>query len=147
MIRFQRAISTEWQLNLNLRTAQLCDRMAEEIARLRIGVHASACGTRLIDCGIVVPGGLEAGRRLAEICLAGLVRVDFVPSAAQFSTGLAVMVTTDFPVEACMASQYAGWQVANEKFFAMGSGPMRAVGNPSHRAPCPLRPVTRCRAR
>ena len=26
-----------------------------------------------------------------------------------------------------MASQYAGWQLAGEKFFAMGSGPMRAV--------------------
>ena len=26
-----------------------------------------------------------------------------------------------------MASQYAGWQVAGEKFFAMGSGPMRAA--------------------
>src|SRR5262249_23698411 len=28
---------------------------------------------------------------------------------------------------ACMASQYAGWQIEVEKFFAMGSGPMRAV--------------------
>jgi methenyltetrahydromethanopterin cyclohydrolase len=26
-----------------------------------------------------------------------------------------------------MASQYAGWQIAGEKFFAMGSGPMRAA--------------------
>jgi methenyltetrahydromethanopterin cyclohydrolase len=26
-----------------------------------------------------------------------------------------------------MASQYAGWQITGEKFFAMGSGPMRAV--------------------
>jgi methenyltetrahydromethanopterin cyclohydrolase len=26
-----------------------------------------------------------------------------------------------------MASQYAGWQIAVEKFFAMGSGPMRAA--------------------
>jgi methenyltetrahydromethanopterin cyclohydrolase len=26
-----------------------------------------------------------------------------------------------------MASQYAGWQVAVDKYFAMGSGPMRAV--------------------
>jgi methenyltetrahydromethanopterin cyclohydrolase len=26
-----------------------------------------------------------------------------------------------------MASQYAGWQITGEKFFAMGSGPMRAL--------------------
>src|SRR5262249_40647386 len=31
------------------------------------------------------------------------------------------------PVRACMASQYAGWQVSVGKFFAMGSGPMRAA--------------------
>src|SRR5262249_35737154 len=38
-----------------------------------------------------------------------------------------VQVTTDHPVLACMASQYAGWQVKPEKFFGMGSGPMRAA--------------------
>jgi methenyltetrahydromethanopterin cyclohydrolase len=38
-----------------------------------------------------------------------------------------VQVTTDHPALACMASQYAGWQVAVGKFFAMGSGPMRAA--------------------
>jgi methenyltetrahydromethanopterin cyclohydrolase len=37
------------------------------------------------------------------------------------------MVATDHPVAACMASQYAGWQVSVGKYFAMGSGPMRAA--------------------
>ncbi len=41
--------------------------------------------------------------------------------------GPAVMVRTDAPVPACMASQYAGWELTGEKFFAMGSGPMRAA--------------------
>src|SRR5207245_1346506 len=35
--------------------------------------------------------------------------------------------TTDHPVEACLGSQYAGWAVAEGKFFAMGSGPIRAA--------------------
>jgi methenyltetrahydromethanopterin cyclohydrolase len=38
-----------------------------------------------------------------------------------------VQVVTDAPVAACMAAQYAGWQIAVGKFFAMGSGPMRAA--------------------
>jgi methenyltetrahydromethanopterin cyclohydrolase len=38
-----------------------------------------------------------------------------------------VQVATDHPVLACMASQYAGWQIEAGKFFAMGSGPMRAA--------------------
>ena len=28
---------------------------------------------------------------------------------------------------ACMASQYAGWKIVAGKYFAMGSGPMRAA--------------------
>jgi methenyltetrahydromethanopterin cyclohydrolase len=38
-----------------------------------------------------------------------------------------VVVQTDSPVAACLFSQYAGWQINVGKYFAMGSGPMRAV--------------------
>jgi methenyltetrahydromethanopterin cyclohydrolase len=38
-----------------------------------------------------------------------------------------IQVSTDHPVAACMASQYAGWQIKLDDFFAMGSGPMRAA--------------------
>lgn len=114
-------------LNLNQRAAALCDALAGERDVLRIGVSTSDCGTRLIDCGIAASGGLEAGRRLAEICLAGLGRVQFVPSTLEFTAGLAVMTSTDQPAAACMAAQYAGWQIVAGKYFAMGSGPMRAA--------------------
>jgi len=59
--------------------------------------------------------------------MAGLGDVQFVPAPAEFPPGPAVMVTTDHPVLACMASQYAGWQIARDGYFAMGSGPMRAA--------------------
>lgn len=86
-----------------------------------------ACGTDIVDCGVKVTGGLEAGRLLAEICLADCGQVSIVPgSVGDFDSPL-VVVRTDQPVLACMASQYAGWQIAGEKFFAMGSGPMRAA--------------------
>ncbi len=101
--------------------------MAVDREALRIALCAADCGTTLVDCGIEALGGLEAGRRLAEVCLAGFARVDWVPAAVEFGAPLAVMVTTDHPVAACMASQYAGWQIAAGKFFAMGSGPMRAA--------------------
>jgi methenyltetrahydromethanopterin cyclohydrolase len=38
-----------------------------------------------------------------------------------------VQVVTDHPAQACLASQYAGWAFKEDKFFAMGSGPMRAA--------------------
>lgn len=37
------------------------------------------------------------------------------------------LVRTDHPAAACLISQYAGWKIAADDFFAMGSGPMRAV--------------------
>jgi methenyltetrahydromethanopterin cyclohydrolase len=84
-------------------------------------------GARLIDCGVHVAGGLEAGRILAEVCMAGLGQVTLVPGQDAERIGPTVAVRTDQPVASCMASQYAGWQIAGEKFYAMGSGPMRAV--------------------
>ena len=39
----------------------------------------------------------------------------------------AIQVVTDHPVHACLASQYAGWAISEGKYFAMGSGPMRAA--------------------
>src|SRR5690606_39001878 len=81
----------------------------------------------LIDCGIEAAGGLEAGRQLAEICLAGLAKVQIVDEPLEAGVGPSVAVRTDHPVAACMASQYAGWQVSLGDYFAMGSGPMRAA--------------------
>jgi methenyltetrahydromethanopterin cyclohydrolase len=36
-------------------------------------------------------------------------------------------VYSDQPMLACMAAQYAGWSVSQDDYFAMGSGPARAL--------------------
>ena len=90
-------------------------------------VTETSGGTRCLDMGISAAGGLEAGRLLAEVCLAGLAQVEIVPGDDQLWPGPAIIVRTDHPVAACMASQYAGWRITDENFFAMGSGPMRAA--------------------
>ncbi len=112
---------------LNHAAAELCRAIIADAERLRVRAHSGPGRATVIDCGIEAAGGLEAGRRLAEICMAGLGRVEFVPGAAELWPGPAVSVVTDAPVAGCMASQYAGWKVARGKFFAMGSGPMRAA--------------------
>jgi methenyltetrahydromethanopterin cyclohydrolase len=101
--------------------------MAANAASLRIGVQQLASGTRLLDCGIHHEGGLQAGLGLARVCLAGQAEVTLVPGEAAGMPCPVVQVVTDHPVTACMASQYAGWQIAVGKYFAMGSGPMRAA--------------------
>jgi len=112
---------------LNHRAHELCDAMAADAARLGIVVRTLACGARLIDCGVEASGSVEAGRRLAEVCLAGLATVYVAPADAAGPTSHQVHVTTNSPVAACMASQYAGWEIKADGFFAMGSGPMRAA--------------------
>jgi methenyltetrahydromethanopterin cyclohydrolase len=112
---------------LNELAWEMCDELERDAAGLRVAVRRTATGVRLIDCGAQGRGGLEAGRRLAEICLAGLGRVAIVPAATAAGTCPAVTIRTDQPVLACMAAQYAGWQISAGKYFAMGSGPMRAA--------------------
>lgn len=84
-------------------------------------------GTQLLDFGIDAPGSLTAGLALAEVCMSGLGQLAIVPCAGELWQGPAVQVATDHPVAACMASQYAGWKIAQDEYFAMGSGPMRAA--------------------
>ena len=86
-----------------------------------------ANGTRVLDCGVNVPGGLQAGLAMARVCLAGQAEISLIPGHVAGIACPTVQVFSDVPVQACMASQYAGWQISVGKFFAMGSGPMRAV--------------------
>lgn len=113
-------------MKLNQQTAELCQALKRRTEELHAQVHAIA-GATVIDLGVAARGGLEAGRALAEICLAGLGRVQIVPGDPSVWPGPAVSVETDHPLAACIASQYAGWQIAVGKYFAMGSGPMRAM--------------------
>jgi methenyltetrahydromethanopterin cyclohydrolase len=112
---------------LNERTMRLADFMASTAAALRIDVQTTGNGGRVLDCGIKAVGGLNAGLALARVCLAGQAEVSLVPGEVAGVPTPLVQVATDHPVLACMASQYAGWQIAVGKFFGMGSGPMRAV--------------------
>lgn len=114
-------------MNLNELGLRRCEQLVERATELKVAVLHDETGARIVDCGVHVPGGLAAGIALAEVCLAGLGQVEIVPCYSDLWHGSAVTVRTDQPIAACMASQYAGWQVAGEKFFAMGSGPMRAV--------------------
>jgi methenyltetrahydromethanopterin cyclohydrolase len=111
---------------LNERAWRLADHLASQAGALRLNTQTTG-GVRWVDCGIEAPGGLQAGLGLARICLAGLAEVGLSPGEVAHVPCPTVSVTTDHPVAACMASQYAGWQISVGKFFAMGSGPMRAA--------------------
>jgi methenyltetrahydromethanopterin cyclohydrolase len=118
-------------LSVNERAAKLVARMIAEAEELRIGVGRGALGETLIDCGSKTVGSLTAGLRVAEICTGGLADVAIAPSSLGPRWPWTIMVRSSQPVIACLASQYAGWRLSvddgDESFFALGSGPARAL--------------------
>ncbi|HEY8104538.1 MAG TPA: methenyltetrahydromethanopterin cyclohydrolase [Gemmatimonadales bacterium] len=112
--------------NVNAAAAEIADGLEEHAAALRVNVRTLANGARIIDAGIEVDGGLDAGLALAEICMGGLGTVTYCPVELGGETWPGVTVWTDHPAVSCMASQYAGWAISVGKYFAMGSGPLRA---------------------
>lgn len=117
------------QPSVNALTAPLVDALIQDRLALRIGVDTLPSGARVIDAGIAYPGGLEAGCRIAEICMGGLGKVNI--NATNSRWPLNVSVTTRHAVLACLGSQYAGWSLSHGEgkgaFHALGSGPGRSL--------------------
>lgn len=113
-------------LNMNERARDIADVMVEEASGLRIAVQTLPGGARVIDAGVNVDGGLNAGLLLSEICMGGLGDVDYTSVVLGGENWPAVQVRTDHPAVSCMGSQYAGWAIQVDKYFAMGSGPLRS---------------------
>ena len=114
-------------ISLNERAFALCEQLATDAEVLGAAVQILSNGSRVIDCGIEVSGGLEAGRLFAEIGMGGLGAVSFQSMMLEGWHGPALTVRSDRPMLACMAAQYAGWAVSQGEYFAMGSGPARAL--------------------
>jgi methenyltetrahydromethanopterin cyclohydrolase len=113
-------------LRMNEAASEIADWMADQADRLRIRSYRLASGARVIDAGVEVDGGLDAGLALAKICMGGLGNVSITTLQIGGRQYPGVTVWTDHPAVSCMASQYAGWAISVGKFFAMGSGPLRA---------------------
>lgn len=117
---------------MNELASDIVEGMVDQADLLRIRTHRLPGGARVIDAGVEVDGGIEAGLAIAEICMGGLGNVSTTPVQMGDRSYLGLMVWTDHPAESCMASQYAGWAISVGKFFAMGSGPLRAHARVEH---------------
>ncbi len=113
--------------SLNALAAPLAASLRADADLLRLKV--SGDGPIVVDAGIDCLGGIEAGRRIAEICLGGLGRVRVTAGGNDWP--LHLTVTSSRPALACLASQYAGWSLAHgegkQAWFSLGSGPVRAL--------------------
>jgi methenyltetrahydromethanopterin cyclohydrolase len=114
-------------LSMNERAGELVDAMVADAAALGIEVRTLDAGARVVDCGARARGGLQAGLGFAAACMGGLGRIDPAPVSVGDRVWPGVAVAADDPAAACLASQYAGWKLEHDDFFAMASGPGRAL--------------------
>lgn len=119
-------------MDLNQRVLQSINRLDLWIEDGIIGRRETTDGATIYDFGIRAPGGLQAGLTMAELIMAEMARVTWAPihslaGGPDFGSEILIQVHTDAPLMACMAAQYAGWPVQAGDYFAMGSGPMRAI--------------------
>lgn len=125
----QQVIAANWP-SVNALAAPLVRELIMQAKNLRLGVERLENGCVVVDGGIACRGGLEAGLRIAEICMGGLGRVSLQESGIS-RWPLQISVHSADPVLACLGSQYAGWSLSHGEgkgsFHALGSGPGRAA--------------------
>lgn len=112
---------------LNENAKRIADEMVRDAERLRLKVSTGSLGERLIDAGAEAMGSIEAGLKMGEATMGGLGVISTVMDRASGKWPFQVQVRSSQPVLACLASQYAGWNLSSGDYFAMGSGPVRTL--------------------
>lgn len=112
---------------LNERACRLTEHLLANAGELKVIPRTLENGASVVDCGIETPAGIQAGLLLARICMSDLGNVQLIPGTLEGQSLPYLQVQTDHAVESCLLSQYAGWKIDVDDFFAMGSGPMRAA--------------------
>ena len=117
--------------SINRATAALVLSLINDAESLRLNVTHLENGVCIIDAGIECHGGVEAGRRIAEICMGGEGHVSLQPGGLVTNWNSNIAVHSNNPVTACLGSQYAGWSLSygegKSAFHALGSGPGRIL--------------------
>lgn len=116
-------------LSVNIEAKKTVDLMIENADELNIAVSKLNNGATIIDCGVDVNGSLKAGELYTTVCFGGLAEVGIsIPGDLSEKFALpSVKIKTDFPAISTLGAQKAGWSVSVGDFFALGSGPARAL--------------------
>lgn len=113
--------------SVNKGALEFVDTILDEKDGLDCKVSENKNGTTVIDAGIECTGTAELGRLIGEVCLGGLGSVKLSTMYVGDLELPAVVVGTDYPKIAILASQYSGWAIKVGEYFAIGSGPARAL--------------------
>lgn len=113
--------------SLNRMATELVDEAIDFAPELGIEVTQLSNETTVLDFGVNVPGGIEAGLLLTEIQTAGLVTLSTRLERIDGISLPVVELSTDQPALALLAAGKAGWELSVDEYDALGSGPARAL--------------------
>ncbi|MHA1651042.1 MAG: methenyltetrahydromethanopterin cyclohydrolase [Candidatus Helarchaeota archaeon] len=118
----------EKKISVNENALKIVKEIINNADLLHVEVIQLKSGSTVIDMGVNVKGGYEAGRKMGEVCLGGLASITWDSVNCGEYLLPALTVATDHPAIACMGSQFAGWRIKPKgmDYFAMASGPCRA---------------------
>ncbi|MTK64012.1 MAG: methenyltetrahydromethanopterin cyclohydrolase [Methanobacterium sp.] len=116
-------------VSVNLEAKKTVDYMIENADDIGIAVSKLENGATILDCGVNVAGSFKAGELYTKICLGGLAEVGIsIPGDLSENFAIpSVKVKTNFPAISTLGAQKAGWSVSVGDYFALGSGPARAL--------------------
>jgi len=118
---------TNTSLSVNRLAWQLLDKLIENAYLYGVKVEKTDSKSTIVDAGVNVKGGFQAGKIITEICMGGCGRAEIALRNYGDQVLPSIQVYSDQPVIATLGSQYAGWQINDEGYFAIGSGPARAL--------------------
>lgn len=114
-------------LSVNQTAWKLAQKLLDNPDLYRVAISKSTAGATIIDAGVKVPGGYQAGKILTELCLGGAGKVKLGFKSYETLDMPSVTVSMDHPAIAALGSQFAGWRIKEEANIAIGSGPARAL--------------------
>ncbi len=120
-------------LSVNEKGLEIAEEMMDWAEELKVKTIELKNNAHVIDCGVNVSGSYDAGLMFTDICMGGLCTTGIsVHKVGEIPLAF-IDVTTDHPAISCLGAQKAGWQISVDKYFAMGSGPSRALSlKPKH---------------
>ena len=113
--------------SINRMAVELVDEALDFADELNVAPYELESGATVLDFGIEVDGGTEAGVLLAEIQTAGLATVTTNMGRVDGAPVPHVELSTDHPGIALLCSQKAGWELDFDVYDGLGSGPARAL--------------------
>jgi len=114
-------------LSVNRLAWKLLEELCEKSGFYNVIVEKISSEATIVDAGIKAKGGFEAGKIITEICMGGCGKAEITYRKYGELELPSIFVYTDHPVIATLGSQFAGWQIKEGDYFAIGSGPARAL--------------------